>query len=375
MKKILVSFLAIAALIGCSKADITYDDQPQEIGFTPYSKKNVKSAVTTTDYPNTLNMYVFAQAGAAGATDVTTYDEPYFINAEFNDKSVNPSAEVDESNGIFSGTAQPYYWPNVKELIFSGISKSGNVNAATNGAIPSYAYFTAPAESSAKSEWQITLNGYAPGTGTTIVGNNDLMWFPTTNNYAKTDIIGTGKPGHVDVVMKHACSWITINIKGDATTGDANTSWKITDLTLKDVAQSATVILGSEASWSNLATGAPLNVFKDDAGKALTYSDEANFVGEDYTNIDIKDLILVPQATKTLTLTYKYVSQKGAASDGSEDIVITEVKDIPLAYQNDQGWKPGVHYIYNITIGTSEILIEPTVDEWDPEIITGIEVN
>ena len=369
MKKILLSIFAVAALFSCSKSDITYDDQPQEIGFAPYSKKSVKSAVTTTDYPNTLNMYVFAQAGAPDETDLSKYTEVYFKNAEFNDESTN------QANGIFSGTAQPYYWPNVKELIFSGISKSGNVNAATNGAIPSYAYFTAPAGSSAKSEWQITLNGYAPGIGTTTVGDNDLMWFPTTNNYAKTDIIGTDKPGHVDVVMKHACSWITINIKGDATTGDANTSWKITDLTLKDVAQSAIVILGSEASWSNLATGAPLNVFKDDAGKALTYSDEANFVGEDYTYIDIKDLILVPQATKTLTLTYKYVSQKGAASDGSEDIVITEVKDIPLAYQNDQGWKPGVHYIYNITIGTSEILIEPTVDEWDPEIITGIEVN
>ena len=107
----------------------------------------------------------------------------------------------------------------------------------------------------------------------------------------------------------------------------------------------------------------------------MTYSTDANFVGDDYTNITIKDLIIVPQETKTLTLTYKYVSQKGAADDGSEDIVITEVKDIPLAYKNDEGWKPGVHYIYNITIGTSEILIEPTVKEWNPEIITGIQVN
>lgn len=358
MKRILVSFLAIAALVGCSKADITYDDQPQEIGFTPYSKKSVKSAVTTTDYPNSLNMYVFAQAGAADAEDVTTYNEPYFKNAEFNDKSTN------QADGIFSGTAQPYYWPNVKRLIFSGVSASGNVN---NGVTPTYA------KNATTNAWEITLNGYEPGTGTTKLGDNDLMWFPTTTSYSKDEIIGTGKPGHVDVTMQHACSWITINIKGDAITGNSNTAWEIVNLTINNVANSAKAVLGTTATWSDLTDVNNVTVFNNSEGRALTYSNTTGFVGEDYTQINIKDLILIPQATKTLTLTYQYVSQKG--TNGAADIVITEVKNVPLTYINDEGWKPGAHYIYNITIGTSEILIEPTVSVWTPETTTGITVN
>ena len=56
MKKILLSIFAVAALFSCSKSDITYDQEQSEIGFAPYSKMISKSAVTTTDYPDPLNM-------------------------------------------------------------------------------------------------------------------------------------------------------------------------------------------------------------------------------------------------------------------------------------------------------------------------------
>lgn len=362
MKKILVSFLAIAALVGCSKADITYDDQLQEIGFTPYSKKSVKSAVTTTDYPNTLNMYVFAQAGAAGATDVTTYNEPYFKNAEFNDKSTN------QADGIFSGTAQPYYWPNVKRLIFSGVSASGNVN---NGVTPTYA------KNATTNAWEITLNGYKPGTGTTKLGDNDLMWFPTTASYSKDEIVGTGKPGHVDVTMKHACSWITINMKGDEITGAENTTWKIKSLSINGLSLSGDVVLGENADWDNLSSASdkPFTVFN--GSKELTKA------ATPFENIS-NNTIVIPQTPTTLTIVYEFVSQKGGASDG-KDIIIEETKTVDLTLadtvtgKDDQGndikggnWLPGVHYTYNITIGTSEILIDPAVLNWAEQTVTGI---
>ena len=71
------------------------------------------------------------------------------------------------------------------------------------------------------------------------------------------------------------------------------------------------------------------------------------------------------QQTKTLTVKYSYVSQANGAADGS-DIVIEEIKNIPLTYRDANNvWEPGVHYTYNITIGTQEILIEPTVEVWD----------
>jgi hypothetical protein len=85
------------------------------------------------------------------------------------------------------------------------------------------------------------------------------------------------------------------------------------------------------------------------------------------------DLVVIPQSTRSLTITYQFVSQKGSKPDGSDDIVVTETKDIPLKY-NDAGdpWKAGVHYTYNIIIGTKEILVSPTVDDWDPVTVPSV---
>ena len=350
MKKILLSIFAVAALFSCSKSDITYDDQPQEIALAPFTIKNTKAAVEDNIYPTGLNMYVFANIQDVGTDGslLNTWKSPYFKNALF----------VHKGDAIFSGET-PYHWPNVRSLKFTGLTASGNVN---NDAEP-----TVNNETMA-----ISLSGYEPGIGTQTAGDNDLMWFSVTEAYSKEtgssdtkNYKGETVDGHFDVTMKHACSWITINIKGDATTGVTNTTWKITDLTLKNVALSGDVVLGSEAEWSNCSDYEDLQAYTGE--NALT---TANV---DYTKITIKDLILVPQETKTLTLTYKYVSQKGAADDGSEDIVITEVKDIPLTYNGTNPWLPGVHYTYNITIGTSEILIEPTVLEWTEQ--TDVEID
>lgn len=334
MKKIFISLVAIAALAACSKSEVEYE-ATGEIAFAPVARLNTKAAVTTTDYPDALNMYVFANAGTAGAA-LSTFDEPYFANAEF--------AHGSHATNVFGGIT-PYYWPNVKELIFSGYSKSGNVASLTPK--PTYV-------KNGEGVWEINMTGYAPTPGTATAGDNDLMWFPTTEE-------SYGKPASadftVDVVMKHACSWVTINVKGDATTGMEGTTWKILDLTIADLAQSGDVVLGAAATWKNLATGTTFDVYEG-TGKALT--DE--YV--DYTQLTYKDFVVIPQATKTLTVKYSYVSQAGGAADGS-DLVIEEEKDVPLTFNGTNPWEPGVHYTYNITIGTQEILIEPTVKIWD----------
>lgn len=327
MKKIIISMMAVAALAACTKSEVQYESAA-EIAFAPVSKLNTKAAVTTTDYPDALNMYVFANAGEATDALPAGYDEPYFANAEFSQNG-HPA-------NVFGGVT-PYYWPNVKKLIFSGYSNSGNVADLT----PTYEYDATVAT------WVIDMEGYVPSEGTADLGNNDLMWFPTTAQ-------SYGKPADaeftVDVEMKHACSWVTINVKGDATTGKTGTTWQILDLTINGLAQEGDVILGTTADWTPSATTAPFEVFKGAKDLTTAYVD--------YTKLSYTDLILVPQETKTLTITYQFVSQEGLDP-------IQEVKTIDLTYTNDEGWEPGVHYTYNITIGTQEILIEPTVKVWD----------
>lgn len=365
MKKIFIALAAVAALAACTKSEVQYD-APAEIGFAPFAKMSTKAAVADADYPNDLNMYVFANAGTADAT-ADNFTEVYFKNALFAERSA----------GIFGGSPSPYFWPNVKGLIFSGVSASGNVNK-TDGAVPSYAYNNG--------EWQITLAGYAPGVGTTKLGDNDLMWFPTTKSYTKAEVFGTTEDGDVDVIMKHACSWITINVKGDAITGkaddastsdiDETTTWKVKSLVINDLSLSGTAVLGAAATWPTLGeANGTFDVFTSETGTALT----TNYVAlENVAN----NTIVIPQAPTTLTIVYEYVSQKGAGENGA-DLVIEETKTVDLTLANtvtgkdENGadtmggnWLPGVHYTYNIIIGTQEILIEPAAETWTPKEVT-----
>ena len=342
MKKIFFSLLALAAIAACSKSNIEYADNQMEISFAPVSKVNTKAAITLTDYPDALDMYVFAEAGEPNVEVTGDNYDPYFKNALFQHGS--------NADNVFSG-ATPYYWPNVKKLIFSGLSASGNVNAKDDpdtaedekGAIPTYAYNTTALE------WQITLEGYTPTAGTETLGNNDLMWFSTVGPFAKP---ATQRDWTVDAIMKHACAWVTINIKGDATTGKTGTTWQILDLTIADLAQKGDVVLGTAASWKNLSEVKTFDVYEATTGKALT----DNYV--DYTQLTYKDLVVIPQSAKTLTVTYSFVS------DPVNNITTKEVKEIPLTFDGGKNWEAGKHYIYNITIGTQEIIIHPKAQDW-----------
>ena len=331
MKKIFFSLVALAALAACSKSDVEYTDN-MELSFAPVSRLSTKAAVEGTDYPDALNMFVFANAGEATAALPGGYTEPYFANAEF---THTERTDITLNTNVFAGVT-PYYWPNVKKLIFSGYSDSGNVRSLT----PTYV--------SDGTTWEIVMEGYAPGAGTAVSGNNDLMWFPTTtSSYGKPTTAGES----VQVTMQHACAWVTIKIKGDATTGKDGTSWKIKNLSFTNLSQSGNVTLGTAADWTSIAAGTSFNVFNLAAGKQLT----TDYV--DYTQIDFKDLVIVPQPTKTLYVTYEYVSQAGLAP-------ITETKPLELTHTGGTGWEAGKHYTYNITLGTSEILILPVLTDW-----------
>ena len=342
MKKIFFSLVALAALAACSKSEIQYSDDQVEISFSPVSQLNTKAAINSTDYPDALDMYVFAEAGEPN-DEVTgaNYDQ-YFMNALFQHGS--------NAANVFSG-ATPYYWPNVKKLIFSGLSASGNVNAADDptttdvvevGATPTYAYNTTA------SEWQITLEGYTPTAGTATLGNNDLMWFSTVGPFAKP---ATQRDWTVDAIMKHACAWVTINIKGDDVTGAATSSWQIEDLTFAELSQSGDAVLGSAAQWTP-AAATEFNAYTKTGATTLT----SDYV--DYTQLTYKDLVVIPQSAKTLTVTYTF------ESDPANDITTTEIKEIPLTFDGGENWEAGKHYIYNITIGTQEILIHPKAQDW-----------
>lgn len=370
MKKLLLSIFAVAALFSCSKSDITYDN-PSEIAFAPYAKKTTKAAVAGTDYPNDLNMFVFANAGTGN--DMSTYEEPYFKNALFEDK---------DNNGVFAGTPA-YYWPNVKSLIFSGLSASGNVSNTTQT-------FTFNQNAGA---WQINLTGYAPGNGIDVNANNDLMWFSPEKPYSKADVPGSAddnpnanEDNDIEVTMKHACAWITINIKGDGTTGAYGTTWNIKSLKLTSLSTSGSAELGTSAYWpaNRLSEASSVTIHEN----TTIVPEQMNYLTTEYVDYTTRDqkidddditingakfnsLIVIPQSVCDLEIEYTFVSQVGLNP-------ISEVKSIPLTHTVTEGvsqpWASGIHYTYNITIGTKEILIEPSVTDWTPKAVADVTI-
>ena len=335
MKKIIISMMAVAALAACSKSEVAFE-QPDAIGFQVVTGKMTKAAVADNVYPEDLNMYVFAMTETDGGAANTTAD--YLKNAEFAKVLVSNGQNL--WGGWLDGTAYPYYWPNVKKLYFAGVSKSGNVN---NGAVPTYNSGT------------ITINGYHPGVGTTDLGDNDLMWFPTTGeSYGKGTV-------SVPVVMKHACSWITVKMAGDEWTAGRYT---ITDIHIEGLTTKGNVELkATAADWTLSADAADQNktftVYSNATGKALSTTATA----EGFENIVNNTVVLPEQVPGTLSITYHFESQAGEK--------IEETVTGSLKFNGEAAWVAGTHYIYTVTITASQILIAPTVETWTPSPAEG----
>ena len=361
MKKIFFSLVAIAALASCSKSEVQYE-QTGEIAFTPIAKNITKSVAgyegDTFDgvFPTAINLYVFAnvQDEDQNGELVNTWNSPYFSNALFKHNGAKGTG------GAYEGDPTRY-WPNVKTLRFAGYSDAGNVNSLD------------PKPSMDFAANVLSINGYVQDNTNTDEGKNDLMWFPCDgNNYGRqsTEVVAN---------MLHACSWITIKVAGDPVTstytttveGESviHTGWTLNKLvvtSLKHEGDAECVAENKKATWT----------FADDADQddETYYEGEATFT-QTATNYETNDdedavknnFIILPQTPTTLKVTYSYYSDT--------DIEFSETKVISLDYDGVDGtnsaWESGVHYIYNLTITATEILIDPVVVDWTPGTTPG----
>lgn len=355
MKKIIFSLLAAAALAACTKTDVTYD-APAEIGFNVVGGNITKAVVDGTTYPTSLGMYVFAQT-----TDNTAQSVNYINNGLFTNKNVV------EGTNVWGGNPDSYYWPNVKTLHFAGYSCSGNVS---NGATVIYNCSATPET--------LTITGYNPSTGTNA-GANDLMWFPTTEIERPA---GYGKnTKFVPVRMYHTCSWITFLVKGDNVTGAEGTNYTVTELTITNIDQTATVVCSATATTADDGTTVtPSILWSANATQTDDYKvpfKTSGGVGLSTTAINVEtgdasttsgNVVVIPQTPGKLNLTYTYKSSAGEIiTEPVEGLDLALAVDDPNAETPTKGpstWEPGKHYIYTITIKANEILVAPTPVDW-----------
>lgn len=354
MKKILLPLIGLAALAACTKSEVQYEPAG-EIGFAPVASNVTKSVAGYNDdtfdgvFPTSRILYVFANASN---DEGTAWTEEYFKNAQFEWTTAKNESTIDDvaKGGAYAGNPARY-WPNVKLLKFAGYSEACNVTTLTTKPTMNFTSNT------------LAITGYIQDNKKTDEGANDLMWFPSTDAYTK-------QANEVPVKMKHACSWITINVYGDDitatyTTGEGesavnHTGWTLKSLSVKGLVHTGSVECGeTAASWT---------IANEAETKDETYYSSA--AGEAFTKVPIEyaatknNFIVIPQTPTTLDVTYTYTS------DATNNLNFTETKNVSLSYGKDNDgnelkWQSGVHYIYNVKITATEILIDPVVVDWD----------
>ncbi|MBR2129114.1 MAG: fimbrillin family protein [Bacteroidales bacterium] len=308
MKKFL--FLTVAATMAfasCNKTEVVYTDGPQEIAMFAVNNVATKAPVADATFPVGDKMEVAAYSLTEG--------EGYFEQTTFSKTST-----------YWTGTPARF-WP---------------VTAATLN-------FLAVSEPASDSPLTIEFNDtyYASGAAVTLADNSskqyDLMYA------AGQGVRTTTAPEKVDMVFKHALSWINFKVKDAANTGKI----RVKSLTLNDCYYTGNLLLTNskydqasvtsadvEAAWTRTGTAADMLVY----GTEVLCTDTAQEYGT--------GLLVVPGATTGAGFTIVYTIANGA------DITFTTTEALtPVT------WEAGKKYTYVIGFGAlNEIAINPTVD-------------
>lgn len=330
MKKIFFSFLAVAAIASCAKTEAVYNEMDSEIKLAPVAAKqtkaNVFGAIDGTVYPTAENFDVYGYWKNVGAGETYTDGESFFgaTGVEFVNK------------GNYWGGATPYYWPK-------------------NGALRFAAYSPSDLDLAHSQEGDtFTVEGYTQPNETDKTF--DFLVAPTSESYTAMTAAE-----NVSVVFEHALSWITLKVK--AKDAIANEVFTIKNVTINDINTQAdfnAVMLDAEGktkgmidyeAWSKQASPAEYAVFEGE--QVVTTSAaviETNAAGT----------VIIPQETTTVTLTF---DQKGV--NGTMDMTDMQLTLSLVLDEDDEPWRPGYHYTYTILFGLDEILINPSVEDWE----------
>lgn len=336
MKKLLLSILAVAAITACSKMDVEYD-APAEIKFTPIADNVTKSMMTGETFLTSESFNVWAWYKQVGAgTSVTnwgaTANEHLYIN----------EGEFVSRNESTWGGKTPYYWPKVGSLLFAG-------------------YYPTSVKDKVDYTFNATTNQMVfTGINQSVVDNDgyteDLMYFNMTPISYSSD--------PVEVVFKHALSWATVNLsRTSANTNNATyPQIKVNYVTFTNVKPQGTgTVTGTDGtiSWATTGTAAPTTVTPEDGVVLSTTAAkqaEPLFIPQTFNdNMELQvNYTIYSSLNEYFTETYSV--KLSTLTPSTTDATHT-------------AWLPGKHYIYNVSVGIEEILIEPTVTAWDEVVV------
>lgn len=335
MKKIFFALAAVAALAACSKVENTYDDVQKEISFAPVAKNITKSMVTTTTFPTTESFNVWAwYKQLPAATTIANWQAANEIDNQW---YIVEKPFVNKDETTWKGQTS-YYWPKLGSLLFAGYyptSLAGNV---------SYEFENDSMGGRNKMIFSGIYQSSVAADTDPKTYSEDIMYFNMTGVSSAS--------GPVAVVFRHALSWITVNVKKSADSPkiviDEIKFTKVNDKGTGTVDNSAA---NNEIVWVTEGNIDAETVFGNNVELATT-------------DTKLLEPLFIPQ-TMAGNLVIKYTIYS------SDSEFFTETYTASLnSFQTSEAaamtkWEPAKHYTYNIEIGTSEILIKPTVQTWE----------
>lgn len=321
MKKIFFAIAAVAALASCSKSEVAYE-QGREISLAPIPQNMTKTMMTGDAFLTSedFNVWAWYKQLPAG-TEVadwqanTTTDQLYI-----------PEKPFTNQDGTNWGGATPYYWPKLGSLLFAGYYPTD---------IAENVEYVFDAENNKMVFTGIEQTWVADYEEGEEDYTEDIMYFNMTASSSAS--------GPVAVVFKHALSWITVNVKKS----EGSPKIVIDEIKFTEVNPEGTGTVNGAAviAWETTGT-ATETVVDTDVELAETAT-------------KLPEPLFIPQTMAgDLVITYTVYSSAEEKFTETYTAALSELKD------NLDTWAPAKHYIYNIEIGTSEILIAPTVEDW-----------
>lgn len=340
MKKVFL-IATLVALASCSKTNPVYE-QTGEIHLTPVSENVTKSMMTTSKFQGqAFKVWSWFNQEEAQANAISVFQDGFADDAE------NPTyIYVDEKPFIqknaekdFWGGDVAYYWPNTGSLLFAGYH-------APNLSDDQVTYTFSETEN--KMEFIGVEQGVVSDTGYA----EDIMYFNMTPSSFDNKSLSVG------FEFKHALSWITVTLAKrvnpviDATVTIENVAFTQISSTGNGVVEGTDPIkwTTTTAATFNLP-GLPMEIDYDmseaPAVKTKIYK--------------LEEHLFIPQGINGLLLV-KYTIE---STDGAKFTEIYPINLKALKTGAHSTWEPGKHYTYNLSIGTDEILVTPSVDDWD----------
>jgi hypothetical protein len=364
MKKIFFALAAVAALASCSKSEVEYT-QSAEIGIAPFTQNRTKAMVTKTEFPqeNFMVWAYYKQLTAPATIEdwQASTEQPYSTQQTYIDeKPFKPS----DKTGLWGGVT-PYFWPKLGSLLFVGYYPATEDMAK----LVSYE-FTSDVNKMAIGDKETGVF-FTPGDyETTGFVNNaagakcveDFMYFNMTPSSCDGNTVGiensvtTGY--QIDVHFRHGLSWISV-ILAEAEGTPEGATITVNSVTFTDVNTNGTAVVNNSPDASKGETDEIFWTTTADQKDVVVWEGE-KVLGKEETLE--KQPVIIPQAMAgDLVINYTISS-----TDGSK---FTETKKVSLASFDSKktSWLPGKKYTYTITIGTSEILIDPSIVEWVTE--------